>query len=125
MVSKSNFKLTICFNDPALDEEERDRDVQNLLVQLRDIDEVEIVDRVADPAPPEGSKPLFSFLTGLLTAEVNPSNFKALINFLGDRLSGKVIDLKVEANGKKLEVKANSQEELMAAIRAAQEFVES
>ena len=33
--------------------------------------------------------------------------------------------MKVEANGKKLLVKASSQAELMAAIEAAQEFIET
>jgi len=38
-------------------------------------------------------------------------------------LGNKSIELEVEANGKKLKVKASSREELLAAIQAAEEFV--
>jgi hypothetical protein len=62
-------------------------------------------------------------LIGLLTAEVSAGNAQKLMGFLGDRLGGKPIELEVEANGKKLTVKAHSREELEAAIKAAQDFV--
>lgn len=123
MINESIYKIQILFNDSDLDLEERDKEAQKLLNQLRKMDEVEDVKRVLDPNPPEGNKALGGFLAGMLTAEVNPSNIKALFGFLGDRLSGKTIELNVEANGKKLSVKAKSQAELMAAIKAAQEFV--
>jgi hypothetical protein len=42
---------------------------------------------------------------------------------LWERLSGKPIELKVEAEGRKLEVTAYSQQELSAAIEAAKEFL--
>jgi hypothetical protein len=87
------------------------------------MDEVETVDRVLDPNPPEGNKALGGFLVGLLTAEVNATNAKKLMGFLGDRLGDKPIELSVEANGKKLTVKAHSREELQDAIQAAQDFI--
>jgi hypothetical protein len=118
-----NIKLMIAFKDPDLDADERDEEAQKLLDQMREIEEVEAVDRVFDPNPPEGNKAVGGFLLGLLTAEVNPANAGRLMTFLGDRLSGKVIELDVEANGKKLKVKARSREELTAAIQAAQDFV--
>jgi len=90
---------------------------------MRDLDETGTVDRVSDPNPPEGNKAIGGMLVGLLMAEVSVANFKKLGAFLGDRLGGKVIELEVEANGKKLKVKANSREELGAAIEAAQKFV--
>jgi hypothetical protein len=46
-----------------------------------------------------------------------------LLGFLGDRLGGKPIELSVEANGRKLTVKAHSREELEMAIKAAQDFI--
>lgn len=115
-------KVTINFNDPELDEDERETEVQKLLPQIRALDEVEDVSRVVDPAPPEASKG-FGFLLGLLQAEVSVENFKALTGFLGDRLSGKSIEMEVEGNGKRLKVTASSQTELTAAIQAAQEFI--
>lgn len=125
MADNTTVKVTIEFEDPTLDSDERDAEAQNLLNQLRDLDEIEQVDRVLDPNPPAGNKALGGFLVGLLTAEVNAANAKKFMGFLGDRLSGKPIELAVEANGKKLTVKAYSQEELTAAIEAAQKFVES
>ncbi|MGI0486409.1 hypothetical protein ACN4EK_13295 [Pantanalinema rosaneae CENA516] len=119
----SIIKLTLSFNDPDLDSEQQDEEVRKLHSQLKDLDEVAAVTRVLDPNPPEGNKALGGFLANLLTLDVTVDNFKRLMGFLGDRLSGKSIELEVEANGKKLKVKANSREELTAAIQAAQSFI--
>lgn len=119
----STVKFTINFNDPTLDLEEREAEAQNFHNQLRQIDEVEAIDRVLDPNPPEGNKALGGILVGLLTAEVNATNTKAFCGFLRDRLSGKPIELEVEGNGKKLKVSASSRAELEAAIQAAQDFI--
>ncbi|MEH2324818.1 MAG: hypothetical protein V7K32_14860 [Nostoc sp.] len=43
------------------------------------------------------------------------ANFKKVLGYLSDRLGNKTIELEVEANGKKLKVKASSQKELNAA----------
>ena len=64
-----------------------------------------------------------AYLVGLLTAEVNLKNIKALFRFLEDRLSSKPIELHVESpDGRSLHVKASSREEFEKALRAAQEF---
>jgi hypothetical protein len=122
MSENSNIKLTIAFNDPDLDSEERDEQAQRLMAELKQMDEV-AVDRVLDPNPPAGNKAIGGILVGLLTAEVNLANAQKLMGFLGDRLRGKPIELSVEANGKKLTVKAHSREELEAAIKLAQDFI--
>jgi hypothetical protein len=122
MTANSSVKVTIAFNDPELNAEEQDEQAQQLLAELRQMDDVE-VNRVLDPNPPEGNKSLTGFLVGLVAAEANALNAKKLMGFLGDRLGGKPIELSVEANGKKLTVKAHSREELEAAIKAAQTFV--
>jgi len=124
MASNSSIKFTIAFNDPDLDSEELDEQAQRLVSELRQVDEVDEVNRVIDPNPPEGNKSMGGFLVGLLTAQVTPENGKKLLGFLGDRLSGKAIEFTVEGNGKKLSVKANSREELEFAIKAAQDFLE-
>jgi len=121
MTDTSNVKLTIAFNDPDLDSEERDEQAQRFMNELKQMDEVE-VDRVLDPNPPAGNKAVGAILVGLLTAQVNKENAQKVMGFLGDRLGGKPIELSVEANGKKLTVKAHSREELEAAIKAAQKF---
>ncbi|MBD2533006.1 hypothetical protein H6G97_26910 [Nostoc flagelliforme FACHB-838] len=123
MTVSSSIKLTIHFNDPDLEPEEQDEQVQRLIAELKQMEEVESVNRVLDPNPPADNKSLGGLLVGLLMAEVNTANAKKFIGFLGDRLGGKPIELSVEANGKKLTVKAHSREELEAAIKAAQDFV--
>jgi hypothetical protein len=123
MTDSSNIKLTIAFNDPDLDSDELEEQAQSLLAQMRDLDEIETVDRVLDPNPPEGNKAVGAILVGLLTAEINKENAQKVMGFLFDRIGPKPIELEVEANGKKLKVKASSQAELTAAIEAAQKFV--
>lgn len=123
MSNKSTIKLRIAFNDPNLEPEERDEQAQVLLTELQQADEVESVKRILDPNPPEGNKSLGGFLGGILMTEVNPANGKKLLGFLGDRLGGKPIELSVEANGRKLTVKAHSREELERAIKTAQDFI--
>ena len=123
MCANSSVKFTIAFNDPDLDSEELEEQVQNLLAQMRDLDEIEMVYRVLDPNPPAGNKAVGGILVGLLTAQVNRANTQKLLGFLGDRLGNKLIELEVEDNGKKLKVKASSQAELTGAIEAAQKFL--
>lgn len=123
-MTANSIKFTIAFNDPDLDAEEKDEQVQRLMTELKQMDDLDaVVGRVLDPKPPEGNKALGGFLVGLLTTQVNVANAQKLMGFLGDRLGGKPIELSVEANGKKLTVKAHSREELEAAIKAAQDFI--
>ncbi|MBE8968708.1 hypothetical protein IQ277_21540 [Nostocales cyanobacterium LEGE 12452] len=122
MSSESNVKLTIALSNPDLDAEEQEREAQNLLREIKDLD-VESAELVAVTEIPQGAKSVGGFLVGVLQAEVSLANFKKLLGFLGDRLGNKTIELEVEANGKKLKVKASSQEELNAAIEQAQKFI--
>ena len=71
MADPSNVKLTIAFDDPELDSEEREEQAQNLLAQMKDLDEVETLDRVLDLNPPQGNKSIGAILSGMLTAEVS------------------------------------------------------
>ena len=119
----SPLRVTITFTDPSLDAEQRDAQAQHLLAELKQMDEVESATRVVDPHPPAGGKAIGGFLVGVLTTEVSLANAQKLMRFLGDRLGGKPIELAVEANGKKLSVKAHSREDLQMAIRAAQDFI--
>ncbi|QHG17609.1 hypothetical protein [Nostoc sp. ATCC 53789] len=122
MSSESNVKLTIALSNPDLDAEEQEREARNLLREIKDLD-VESAELVAATEIPQGAKSVGGFLVGVLQAEVSLANFKKLLGFLGDRLGNKTIELEVEANGKKLKVKASSQEELNAAIEQAKKFI--
>lgn len=122
MSSESNVKLTIAFTNPDLDAEEKDKEARNLLREIKELD-VESAELVEVTEIPERGKSVAGFLWGVLQAEVSLTNFKKLLGFLGDRLGNKTIELEVEANGKKLKVKASSREELSAAIEQAQKFI--
>ena len=119
-----NIILTISFKDTDLDEGDLDNEAQNLLNQLKEMDEIESVNRVLDPNPPVNSKSLGGVLVGILTAEVSSAKVKNLLIVLRERLGGKPIELSVEANGRKLSVKAYSREELESAIKSAQDFID-
>jgi hypothetical protein len=121
MTPNPNLKLTIEFTDPALNPEKREEQAQLLIEELRDMPEVR-VSPVPDPNPPEQHKG-GGFLSGLLMAELTIDNAKKLFGYLRDRLGGKSIELTVEANGKKLSVKASSREEFDYAIKAAEDFI--
>ena len=126
MASESLVKLTLVFNDPDLDAEEKDEEVQKLLNQMQKLDEVEEITRVLDPNPPVGNKALGGFLVGMLTAEVKPENIKKLFGFLRERLNGKPIEIAIKApDGRELNIKANSQAEFEFAFEKAQEFLKS
>jgi hypothetical protein len=126
MLDQSTIAVTINFNEPELDPEEQNEKVQNLLNQLKALDEVEKVGRFTEAELPKDSKAAgLGYVTGLLTAEVNVENFKKLMLFLGERLSSKVIELEIEFNGNKLKVKAGSKAGLDAAIAASQIFIDT
>jgi hypothetical protein len=111
-----NIKLTIEFNDHEVEPSQRDEQAQFLIDELKDIDKIEIVDRVLDLTAP-------TVISGFLMAEVKIDNAKKLFGYLRDRLSGKSIELTVEANGKKLMVKASSCEEFDCAIAKANDLI--
>lgn len=118
--------ITISFIDPDLSLEEKDEEVQKLLIQLKKIDEVNDVERVLDPNPPVGNKSLGGFLIGMLTAEVSVTNVKKILGFLSERLSGKPIKLSLKIpDGREISVEASSQEEFAFAIQKAQEFLQN
>lgn len=124
MANISNIQVTISLSDPSLDDEELQAEVDNLLPQLREVDGVEEANLVAVEEVPQGSKAFGGFLLGLLMAEVNPANIKALFGFLGERLGGKPIELSLKApDGRELSIKASSKVEFDYAYQKAQEFL--
>ncbi|WP_017317067.1 hypothetical protein [Mastigocladopsis repens] len=122
MADTADVKLTISFTSPDLDAEEKDQEVQKLLSQMKDLDEVEAVDRVVDPNTLEGTKSMTAWVVGQLITFVKPDNVKQVWGFLSDRLGNKAIEVEAEANGKKVKIKASSRQELEAAVKAIQEL---
>ena len=122
--NSSNIALTITFTDPDLTAEKRNEDVGKLLKELKARREIEAVERVRDPHPPEGNKGVGSFLVGMLTAQVTVENAKKALGFLGDRLGNKQITIEAEVNGIKMKVSAASKEEVAFALQQTDAFIE-
>ena len=123
MAHSSDIRLKINFNDPDLTMDQCDELAQQLMAELMEMDAVEEVARVSDPNPPPGNKALDGLLPGWLKIEVKLEHVKQFFGFLRERLAGKCIELEVEANNRKLKLKAYNWEDLQAAIKAAQDFV--
>jgi hypothetical protein len=119
-----NIALTITFTDPDLDAEKRNEEAVKLFKALKDRSEIEAVERVRDPNPPEGNKGVGSFLVGMLMAQVTMENAKKALGFLGDRLGNKQITIEAEVNGIKMKVSAASKEEVAFAIEQTDAFIE-
>lgn len=122
-MSSDNIRLTIGFESPGLDLEERDRETSKLMVALKELEGIERVNRVLEPDLPVMSKSAGKFLIGLLTAEINTQNAKSVLRFLSHRLQNKQVEMEVEANGKRLKVSARSPEDLAQAVEQAQKFI--
>lgn len=123
MKDTSPIELTIAFTDPDFNDEERDRQVQNLLRQVKDLEIIE-AGPIPDPNPPQGVKAMAGTLAGLLAIQILEIHVKEILDYLRDRLSHKIIEFEVEANGKRLKVKASNPEEIDMAIRKAREFIQ-
>ncbi|GAB4476937.1 MAG: hypothetical protein OHK0037_38750 [Elainellaceae cyanobacterium] len=123
MAEASTVKFVLNFADPELDADERENEAQRLLIQLRDLDEVESVERPPDPHPPAGNKAFGGFLAGALAANVKAVNLAPMLQFLGDRLSQKAVELEIEVDGRKLKLKAVGQQDLLSLLPVLQKFV--
>lgn len=98
---------------------------QNSTSASSNLDKLEKGDLMAVEKKPQQEKASVSFLLGILRAEISVANIKRVLEFMGERFGSKPIKLTLEANGKKVEVKAKNQKELLAAIKAAEAFVAS
>ena len=112
MKDEADIKLKIFFNDPDLTSDECDEQARQLMAELGDMAEVEAVSCVSDPSPPQGSKAIGGSLAGWLTAQIKLNHVQQLFGWLGERLGGKLIEMEVEANGRKLKLKVHSPDEL-------------
>ncbi len=119
----SQFTLTIAFIDPELTTTERDDELASLWEDLNSNSDIESLERLRDPNPPDGNKSGGALLD-LLKADATVPNALKVLKFLGDRLGNKPISLEAEVNGVKMKVSASSQEEVKFAINEINEFIE-
>ncbi|MDA0267431.1 MAG: hypothetical protein O3A14_10830 [Cyanobacteria bacterium] len=90
--------LTIDWRDADTDipETQQEQLTEVLFREMNCFDEVERVERVADPAVPDGGMGA-AWLWGILTAEVTVANLKRLGQEVQERLPGKPISFTVKA----------------------------
>jgi hypothetical protein len=105
-------EFTFGLDEPEVEDSERLKFARKLLQELRQLDEVERVDRAENLNPEAGSKPGFETLLGILTAEVSFKNFKIFLEFLGDRLQDKLIKGKIKVGDNEVEFEVKSHQEL-------------
>lgn len=120
MSSNSNVKVLIDLTDAGRDlEPEALEELTSQVVEEIRGELVEDAGLVRESDIPEGGKPAIAgFIVGLLTAEVNAKNAKALLNYLGEQFYGKTLKLDFEANGKKYSLEYRNKEQLDEAIEA-------
>jgi hypothetical protein len=124
MTTDATVTLTISLIDPELDAEELDEETQQLWIELNQLEEVEKVERVADPNPPEGNKAFGGVLLGMLQAEATVPNGLKVLRFLGNCFKGRsTIEISGEVKGKKFKIKVGSSEELPVALEAYEKIM--
>ncbi|MEL6439702.1 MAG: hypothetical protein AAFQ80_10660 [Cyanobacteria bacterium J06621_8] len=81
-----------------------DKLTANLLKEMRSLDELDRVQRVSDPNPPDGEMSGGGNLIGVVASKLSLSNVRSVGGYLVQKFASKPIDIKVEANGRKIEI---------------------
>ena len=89
--------------DADVPEDQQKQFTEVLFRELNGFDEVERVERVADPAVPDGGMGA-AWLWGMLTAEVSVANLKRLGKEVQERLPGKPISFTVKAEDREVTI---------------------
>ena len=105
-------QFTLGLDEPEIEDEERLKFGQKMLRELRNLDEVERVERTEDLSPETGSKPGFSTLIGSVTALVQAKNLQGFLGFCGERLQDKPIKGSIKIGEKEVEFEVKSRQEL-------------
>jgi hypothetical protein len=87
------FAFTV--DDPELDDQERNAIAMQLLSQLRQIDEVESVERTEAINPEVGSRAALETLIGFLTIEISRENLQKVLAWLHNRVTPKPLKIVV------------------------------
>jgi hypothetical protein len=81
----------------------QEQQTQNLYRTLRQLSELEQVDRILDPDAPDGGMGA-AWLKDLLLTKVIPGNLSSLFNTIRQRLPGTPINFEIEVDGQKKRV---------------------
>ncbi|MEM9927219.1 MAG: sugar ABC transporter permease [Cyanobacteria bacterium P01_D01_bin.50] len=125
-MTKSNIEIVISLEEPNLDEEELQEEVENLLPQIKEVDGVEDAGLVEVTEAPEGSKSIGGFVLGMLKTIINPASLQILFFFLRENMGNKKIKIELKARGgKTLKLEAHGEKELEMAMQLAQDFIKN
>ncbi|NEP91444.1 MAG: hypothetical protein F6K18_34200, partial [Okeania sp. SIO2C2] len=91
--------------------------------EIKEFDGVQNVDLMPIEKAEPNAKSIGGFLVGILTAEINAKNLKALVGYLGDRLSGKTVKIKAEGNGRKIDIEVVNLEDLKKVLAEVDDFL--
>ncbi|NET28996.1 hypothetical protein [Okeania sp. SIO1I7] len=122
-MSLENIQLTISLSDRKLEEDKLEEDTRYILSEIEKFDGVQKADLMSIETAEPCAKSIGSFLVGILTAEINAKNLKALVGYLGDRLSGKTFKIKAEGNGRKIDIEVGNLEYLNKALAQVDNFL--
>ena len=103
----NSVQLTVDWRGANLDMPDAQQEAltQTLLKELRQLDAVETVERVPESDVPERSMGIGKLLWGVLSAEIPGDGMKLALQEVFARLPGKPIDIVVERDGRKIEIK--------------------
>ncbi len=104
-MTKTTFWLTISWRDADTEvpETQQEQFTEVLFREMNGFDEVERIERVADPDVPDGGMGA-AWLWGILTAEVSIANLKRLGKEVQERLPGKPISFTVKAGDREVTI---------------------
>ena len=124
-MSETSVQVTITLSDPELKDEELQDAAQNLQSELQEVQGVTDANLIPVEQAAPNSKGIGGFLLGGLKALVTLKHLKTLVNFLGQNLFGKTVKIKVEGNGKKLELELNRPEDIDKVMPQLENFINS
>ncbi len=122
MTSDFSLWLTVDINKAYSDfsSAQIDKLTADLLKEMRSLDEIDRVQRVSDPNPPEGEMSGGGNLVGVVASKLNLSNVRSVGGYLAQKFASKPVDIKVEANGRKFEIIGVRPEDLDKVVEAAE-----
>ncbi|NET50574.1 MAG: hypothetical protein F6K09_18150 [Merismopedia sp. SIO2A8] len=103
-MENSPITITINWQQDDDDAERQERQTETLYRELRQMDEVDAVNRVADLNVPDGGMGA-AWLWSVLQAEVTLENLGKLYSVVRDRLPGKPMEFEVSNGDRKVVVK--------------------
>ena len=120
----SQLQVTIAFQDPELDDEDLQTDVERLLPQIREIDGIEAVGLVPVEEMPVGAKSIGGIVVGAAKFAIDNSNILKGLVFVGNRLiNGKTLKATFKApDGREFSGEAGSRSDFEYLLQQAEAF---